>query len=124
MSAVDDLVQPDLRATGMGQVGAISPDEVKQFAKALFGLIENLTTKFHRFINQDDWIAFHFTIEATSCHTGKPVSLDCQTMARIVDGKIQTGINHADWISFFEQLGQLPPKVLSDCMAGRSHAMP
>lgn len=120
-SAVDDLVAPDLTATGMAHAGAITPDEIRQFADVMFRHIKDIKTEFHRFIDQGEWIAFHFTMHAKDCQNDAPVTLDCQTMVHIVDGKLQSGINHVDWISFFQQLGKVPPNTMEDLMAGCSY---
>ncbi len=118
MSAVEDLAQPDARASGMAHAHAINPDEIVAFAQMMFGHIGNLKTTFHQFVDQGEWCAFHFTINATHLETGNPVSLDAQTMTHIVDGRIKTGINHVDYISFFQQIGLMPEQTLENCFAG------
>jgi len=70
-------------------------------------------------VEQDDWLAARISFQSACAATGKPVSTTGHVMIRFEDGKMAESFNQFDYISLFEQLGQMPQDTVAACLTGQ-----
>ena len=122
MDAITELLVPDGKVHGLQKVPSVGPDEFRGFAELVLKLIRDVDITVERLIEDGDWASILMHIEATSHATGKKIAFSGQAMVRIVDNRIVEGYNLIDFISMFEQLGQMPADTLPSCLCGKAVA--
>jgi predicted ester cyclase len=102
---VDGLILRDTtRLTG--------PEEFKVFHRALLSAIPDFHITINKALEQDDWVAVHFTCEGTHSGEGigvapsnKPVRFSAAAIVRIENGQIVEGWNCVDFLGLNQQIG-------------------
>jgi hypothetical protein len=118
-SAIDEILLPETKASGLGSHPHIGPDEFRYFHAGLLGLMEQVIVTSDLHIEQGDWLAQLVTVKGICRKTSHEVTMLGQMMLKIIDGHIVEGHNRFDFISLYEQLGLLPNQTFEDCLAGK-----
>jgi predicted ester cyclase len=103
---------------GFSKISQVGPEDCRGFVETIWQHISNVRISMERHVQEGQWSSAVIFIEATNIMTGEPVTFSGQVFARIFDNKIIEGYNHIDFITLFEQLGQLPPDSIGRCLSG------
>ncbi len=118
MSAIDQIMRPDTKATGLDDAPQITGAEFRGFAEALLAQVTFQKAAIVHFCEDAGWAHMLVKFAGTARAGDAPCVFTAQIMARIVDGKIVEAFNHPDYISLFQQLGTLPPDLIARCLSG------
>jgi hypothetical protein len=117
-TAIDEMLEIDTRAHGLGAQTLVGPDGFKAFHSTLCGLLTDTELVIDHAIEADGWLATLCTFKGTT-RTGRPIAITGAIHARIADGKLLEAYNHFDFVGLFTQLGLLPEDTLQRCLSGR-----
>ncbi|MCK8463813.1 nuclear transport factor 2 family protein [Aliiroseovarius sp. S1339] len=121
LDAIDRLFTPDIEAQGVMDFG-VGPDDFRVLAEAVLAQVEISEIRFDRDVAMGDWVWATFTVFAVTLADRLPVQTTGQIMARVKDGQVVEAYNQIDFLTFFEQLGYLPPDSLALCLSGEGIA--
>lgn len=120
LSAIDEMLAPDMQARGLREHPQIGPEEFRPFAEAMLALITDIKVNIRHHMQDGGWISALIEVNARTRNGGKPVSFTGQVLVRIRDGQLVEAYNHLDFISLYEQLGLMPEATLSQCLQNRA----
>ncbi len=121
LDAIGRFFAPDFEAQGVMDFG-VGPEDFHALGAAVLAQVEINEVRFDREVELGDWVWATFTVLAVTLADQKPVQTTGQIMARMSDGKIVEAYNQIDFLTFFEQLGYLPPDSLALCLSGEGIA--
>jgi hypothetical protein len=107
-----------------GKAAGIFPDlvmptnDMEDMISLVRPTLDKMVIEFRLFIEQGDWLSAIVDSQCTSAVTGEPVNVISHVAIRVEDGKIAEMYNSFDALSFFEQMGQLPPNALALMLSG------
>ncbi|MEY8800147.1 ester cyclase [Leisingera sp. XS_AS12] len=111
--ALPRYFSPDARFGGAIGDLADSKSEFIEAADVLMSLFEvNPTVSINIKIDGGDWVAATTIIEATSTGSELPLLIRGQLIAKVKNQKIVEWHSSTDYLSLFEQLGQIPKDSL------------
>ncbi|KIC11207.1 hypothetical protein RA19_07600 [Leisingera sp. ANG-M1] len=119
LSALDDYFFPSTTATGVLPSLQLTRADFEAFVTALRSRLERISIRIIHAIEQDDWLAARISFQSCCSATGKPVSTSGHVMIRFEDGKMAESFNQFDYVSLFEQMGQLPQDTVAACLTGQ-----
>ena len=120
VSAIDEMLAPDVTITGLEEGTFSDKDAFKLFHELVFRILRDIRPKILKTIEEGEWIAALIELNATVVANGEALSVQSHLLARIVDGKVVEGNNMIDFITAFQQIGVMPPRTLDHCLLGRS----
>ena len=120
LDAIDQFFQPDATAEGIIPEFQVGRDEFRDLVTAFRYHVGDIRVELPKVIENGDWLAAILHVHTSRADNGAPIELTGQVMARFQDGKVVEAYNQFDFISLFEQLGQLPADTLPVCMTGQS----
>lgn len=88
--------------------GTADPVEVRETVSALTNLVSNKTVKVIHLVEDRDWVTALVELHGTKAGTDKPVVLRWLAMMRIKDNQIVESYPCMNFLTFFEELEQLP----------------
>ncbi|MEM9552483.1 MAG: ester cyclase [Pseudomonadota bacterium] len=118
LTAIEKYFAPDTQAVGVIQNFQMGIDDFRDLVFAMRNMVDSLTVKVAKAVENGDWLAGLIQVNATVKDTGAPVEVFGQVMARVEGDKFVETYNQFDFIGFFEQTGQMPPDTLPICMTG------
>ena len=118
LSAIDDMMAPKAPVNGIDKTQRIGPEDFKTFTATLLKLICDTNIVMEEFIEDGERVSVLMNISANCRKTGTPLNFSGIAMGQIKDGKILYAHNYIDFITMFEQLGQLPDATLAQCLSG------
>ena len=121
LDAIDRLFTPDIEAQGVMDFG-VGPDDFRVLAEAMLAQVEVNEIRFDREVAMGDWVWATFTAHAVTLANRAPIQATGQIMVRFKDDRIVEAYNQVDFLTFFEQLGYLPPDSLALCLSGEGIA--
>ncbi|MEL7100110.1 MAG: nuclear transport factor 2 family protein [Pseudomonadota bacterium] len=96
-----------------------TPDDLRDLIAVNRERIDQIETRILHVVEQGDWLSALLEMRGVSIDTETPVVLTGQLMARFdATGKIAEVYNSFDFLSYFEQLGQLPRNVFPLLLTG------
>jgi len=113
-SAIDELMEPDCLAHGMGPNGSSlrGSDQFKAMHATFCGAFPDLEFTLGPVVANDDMTACQFVAVGTHggdhlgiAATGKPVTIRGMTIARYEHGKVVEGWNTVDFLPAFTEIG-------------------
>ncbi len=116
--AIFEMFKPEGIADGLGDM-ITGPEQFAAFHEALLKLICDVKITFDQHIESGDVISAVCTLTARK-RTDPEVTVKMKgtCFAKMGDGVIVHAENFWDFISFFEQLGQLPDNTLMRALSG------
>ena len=113
---IDRLFAADGLAHGLPGGAAIrGPAEFKPFFRSFRGAFPDIRIEVLRTVTEGDLVAGHCRVVGThkgdtmGKATGKPTEFSGMCILRVRDGQIVEGWNSFDFLTFYQQLGWLPP---------------
>ncbi|MEX0319734.1 MAG: ester cyclase [Ruegeria sp.] len=117
--AIDQYFDPDTMAEGLIPEMQVGPDDFRDLVTAFRFILGEIRVELPKIIEDGDWLSAILHVHTSRADNGAPIEVSGQVMARFRDGKMVEAYNQFDFISFFEQLGQLPQDTLPVCMTGQ-----
>ncbi len=117
--AIDQYFLPDTMAEGLIPEMQVGADDFRDLVTAFRHLLGDIRVELPKIIEENDWLSAILHVHTSRADTGAAVEVSGQVMARFKDGKMVEAYNQFDFVSFFEQLGQLPQDTLPVCMTGQ-----
>lgn len=116
--ALSQLLAPNAQTRGiMGQIpfDAAELSELVSMVRALLGPI---SVSFPVTVEQDDWLSALVEIKSHAAHSGEPVRVFNQIIARFDHEQMIEIYSGVDSLSLFEQLGLLPENAMAIMLGG------
>ncbi|SFU17249.1 ester cyclase [Sedimentitalea nanhaiensis] len=119
LDAIDLYFSANAEAGGIIPEMSFGPDEFRELVFAVRNLLGEIDIDMPIVIENGEWAAGIIKARTSRADNGAPVEVTGQTMARFEGDKLVEAYNQFDYVSLFEQLGQLPPDTLPICMTGQ-----
>lgn len=120
--AIAELLDPDCHQIGFAHIPTVGAEEFGVFHKMILDSFTDLRMEVVHAIVEKGWVAFVSRLSGVSLRTGRPVATTSQCMAKINDGRIAWHQANIDFMSLFEQTGQIPPRSFERCLSGEKIA--
>ncbi|TCL09529.1 ketosteroid isomerase-like protein [Shimia isoporae] len=122
LDAVDEYFEPDTEAEGLLPDFGIGPNDFKVFVPMCRALLESLEVHVDKVLEEGNWVSAITSMRAVNPTTGQPFAAHGQLFCRFKEDKIVEAYNAFDYLSFFTQLGYLPPQSLELGLTGQKIA--
>ncbi len=122
VDAVDDYFTPDTEAQGLLKDFSVNASDFKILVPMCLALVDSVSVSVDKVIEDGEWVAALTSMRAVNPKTGQAMAAHGQLFCRFRDDKIVEAYNAFDFMSFFEQLGALPPHSLELGLAGQKIA--
>ncbi|WP_146343937.1 ester cyclase [Phaeobacter marinintestinus] len=119
LDAIDKFFVPDLVATGIVPEMQMGRDDFQDLVVAFRAHVGEIDVRLPKTVEHDDWLAAFLHVHTTRADNGAPIEVTGQVMARFEGDQIVEAYNQFDFVSLFEQLGQLPEDTIPICMTGQ-----
>ncbi len=120
IAAIDRYFTARTEAHGMMGEGEVGPEDFKVLIPAFRAGIRDITVRYNRVVEMGDWLFAHVTAEALTANGLDPVRASGMCMMRVENGLVAEAYNSFDFLSFFEQMGQLPNEALALLLSGET----
>lgn len=117
-SFIFEACDPKMTTEGHRKQGMLGPDDFVAFHGLINNLMDNVTIKVIRSVENGDWISGMYQVTGTKKGSDTPVEMTGNTMACIKNGKITEVYEHVDYVKFFTCLGMMPENTLEQCLSG------
>ena len=118
VDAIPEFLADDATSKGilpdMAVVSTDMPDLVQLMRTHLGGIDVRLAKTMH----EGDWVTALLEVRGHVAETGDPLHVFGQIMVRFEGDKMVEMYHSFDFLSFFEQMGQLPANALAVLLAG------
>lgn len=122
LNAIEEFYVPNIVASGIVPEMQVGLDDFRDLVAAFRAHVGEIDVKLPITTEQDDWLSAFLHVHTTRADNGAPIEVTGQVMVRFEDDKIVEAYNQFDFISLFEQLGQLPEDTIPICMTGQQLA--
>ena len=122
LEAIDQFFDPDTMAEGIIPEMQVGVDDFRDLVTAFRYHVGDIDVKLPKTVENGDWVAAMLHVHTSRADNGAPIEVTGQVMARFKNDKVVEAYNQFDFISLFEQLGQLPEDTLPICMTGQQLA--
>ncbi len=119
LDAIDLYFSPNAEAGGIIPEMSFGPDEFRELVYAVRSLLGDIDVELPVVFENGEWAAAIIKTKTSRADNGAPIEVTGQTIARFEGDKLVEAYNQFDYVSLFEQLGQLPPDTLPICMTGQ-----
>jgi len=108
--AIHRLFAADCVAEGLPG-GPKGPAAFEQLFDMFRGAFPDIHIAVERTITEGEWVAVVCQVTATHSTSKQPVSFHGVAIARVADGQIREAHNCFDFLTMYQQLGQVPATV-------------
>ena len=119
LDAIDKFFDPSAMAEGIIPEMQVGPDDFRELVMAFHHHVGEIKVTLPKTIEDDEWVSAILHVHTSRADNGAPIEVTGQVMARFSGDKLVEAYNQFDFISLFEQLGQLPEDSLPICMTGQ-----
>ncbi|WP_425045521.1 ester cyclase [Primorskyibacter sp. S87] len=119
LDAIDDYFTPDTKAAGIIPEMRVGIDDFRDLVGAFQMHLEDIKFEMPMIVEQGDWASAILKADMKRADNGAPVTVTGMTMVRTNGQRIVEAYNQFDYVSLFEQLGQMPPDTLPIAMTGQ-----
>ncbi len=119
LDAIDRLFEPQTQAEGLIPGMQIGPDDFRDLVMAFRQHFGDIQVDMPLTVENGEWLSALLHVNTTRADNGGPIEVTGQVMARFDGDKMVEAYNQFDFISLFEQMGQLPQDTLPICMTGQ-----
>lgn len=119
LTAIDEMFPADGIAHGLSgdaERPVRGPARFKEFAQTLRGAVPDIHVEALRYVTQGPFCAAYCRVTGTHrgdtlgvSATGRAIEFQGMTMVRVENGRIMEAWNFFDFLSFYQQIGALPP---------------
>ena len=120
LDAIGEFFTPNSQAAGVMQGLDLRPEDFEELIPALMRMMSAPTVTILRHLETEDWLWALLVVRAKTADTLSPIEFTAQVAMRFDNGRIAEAFNHFDLLSFFEQLGVLPPEAMALFLSGES----
>ena len=118
LDALSEILAPNARTSGVLPEMELTRTDVAELVPLLHARLGPIAAHVVTCVEAGDWVACLVEVSSHRIDTGDPVQITTQTIARIEHDQIVEAYSNFDFLSLFEQLGQLPPDSLAILLAG------
>ena len=118
LDAIDELFDPSAVTSGVVPQLQIGPEDFRELVTVLRHHVRDIEVTILKTVEQDDWLAAMIQFNTSRADNGAPIEVAGQVLLRYAGDKMIEAYNHFDYLSFFEQLGLVPPDSLTICLTG------
>jgi len=119
LEVIYQMYGPGSKANGVIPAFALRNVEFHDMVLAIRSELNEIKVTFTHTMEQDDWLAVRTMIQAERADNGAPVQFSGQLFARFEGTRFAETHCQVDFLSLFEQLGQLPADTLPICLTGQ-----
>ncbi|MEJ2001914.1 MAG: ester cyclase [Maritimibacter sp.] len=117
LDAIDRMFPAETEAQGMMSF-SLTAQDFKELVPAYTELVDDFSIEVINLIEHGPWVAALIAVKGTHSYTGTAISFSGQLMAKIENGLFVEVYNNFDFITFFEQIGALPPDTIALALSG------
>ena len=118
LDAVAEFFDVEALASGLMTDFAAQIEDFQILVPAVLHVVRNVTFSIEDSMEMDDRVWVRMTLHAKKASDMSPIHIPGQVMARLKNGKIIEAHNNFDFVSYFEQMGNLPKDSLALMLAG------
>ena len=118
LDAIARYFHPEAEADGIVPELSFDAAEFRELVGVMLTMIKDVRFEFLQVVEQDEWLCALVRFSCESRETGERMSFNTQTMVRILDDRFLEAHNAFDFLTFFEELGQLPPNSVGLLLSG------
>lgn len=115
---IDKLYRPAPSTECLVQEGPVPANETREFIALVEELIDDKTVRVLHIVENGDWVSAMVQLDGVKSGTAEPVHLRWLSMLRIEKGCIVESYPSANFMSLFEQMGQLPENTFELLLGG------
>jgi len=119
LGVIDEMLRPGTEADGLFPAFGLSTVDYHDLALAIRNLVNDIKISFSHTMDQGEWLAVRTVIDAKRADNDGPIHLTGQIFVRFDGTQMVEIYSHFNFLSFFEQLGQIPPDALPICLTGQ-----
>lgn len=119
LSEMEEYFHASSTANGVIPSLPLMRNDFESFVTALRSLLRDISIDITQTVEQDDWLAARIAFRAACVVSGQQVQTSGHVMIRFQDGKMAESYNQFDYVTLFEQLGQLPQDTIAACLSGQ-----
>lgn len=119
LDAIDAYLVPSTVTAGVVPDMQMGPKEFRELVTVVLHHVGEVEPVVLHSVEQNDWLAIMMRFDTSRADNGAPVSVPGQVFVRFDGDKMIESYNHLDYLSFFEQLGLMPPDTLTICLTGQ-----
>ena len=120
MSVIDRMYGPDTLSTGVISISSLQREDIHELVTAIRELLTDIKVTFSHKMEQEDWLAVRSVIDAKRSDNGAPVQMTGQMFIRFEGQIIVESHSHFNYMSLFDQLGQIPPDAVPILLTGQA----
>ena len=120
LDAIDTFFVPRTEAHGILADGQVGPADFKVIVPVFRTLMRDMKVTINRHVEQGNWLWAHVSLHAVTASGVDPVEVAGMVMMRVEDGRVQEAYNSFDFVTFFEQTGQLPRDAFALLLSGEA----
>ena len=118
LHAIEDYFSPDGEAEGIVPGLSVDKEEFKELVSTVRPMMNDIEVSVLHSIEQDDWLSALVEVRGVSARNSDPVHAFSHVMIRVQNTCIVEAYYGFDTLTFFEQLGQLPPDTMPQLLSG------
>jgi SnoaL-like polyketide cyclase. len=122
LNAVAEFFDTEALASGLMSDFAAQLEDLQTLVPAVRHALRNITVSVEDSMEVGDKVWARMTLHAQKAEDMTPIHISGQVMVRIKDGKIIEAHNNYDFVSYFEQMGNLPKDSVALMLAGETLA--
>ena len=120
LTAIDLFLADDTTNRGWIPGMTLGRHDVRELISTFHERVGAVDVKMLKSIEEEDWVSALVSLQTSRADTGQPIIVAGQALVRFNENdKIAESYNFFDFISFFEQLGQMPSDTLPICLTGQ-----
>ena len=119
LDVIYQMLSPEAKANGLFPTFGLNTVDYHDLALAIRHLVKDIKIGFSHTLEQGDWLAARTVVNAKRADNDAPINLTGQVFVRFEDRKMVEVFSHYNFLSLFEQLGQIPTDVLPICLTGQ-----
>ncbi|TDE35068.1 ester cyclase [Antarcticimicrobium sediminis] len=118
LDAIDDFLKTSTLTAGVVPHMQMGPADFRELVTVVRFHVGPIEPTIQHCVEQGDWLAVMMQFDSTRADNGAPIQVPGQVFLRFEGDKMVEAYNLLDFMSFFEQLGLLPPDALTICLTG------
>ena len=118
LDAIDKYFSPETAAQGLVPGMSMGPEDFRDLVTVVRRLVGPIRVSVVHTVEQGDWLSALIEVITRAADSHAPVHVHGQVMVRFNGDKMVETYNAFDFLTFFEQLRQLPPNSMPLLLGG------
>ncbi len=119
LDEIENLLACDRGLGGLVGENPLPIEDIRAFVLALRSLVDDISFRMTQCMEDGEWIAARFAVSMTAPDRVDYFDVHGQVFMRVRDEKILESHSTFDYLTLFENLGQMPADVLPISMTGQ-----